>query len=490
MIDMSPKYSQNCTIESTEIILGIIGPVGCNSELIVSTIENLSQHFNYQPIVIKVSDIIKTYEDVNNDNGDQYKRIMSLMDAGNKLRKDFKDNSILAKMSAIEISKKRVDNSNQKFIYIIDSLKLPEEVDTLRDIYGNGFYLFAVHSEDKQRDRFLENFCHILDQDQRKSIIKRDEDENLKHGQSTSAAFHLADFFLTENGDHDKVWNSLARYFDLIFGNPFRTPTFQEYSMFMAYSASIRSSDLSRQVGAVITQDKDIISSGSNECPKAFGGTYWPLFDEKTKEIYDEPKGRDYKIGRDHNAFEKGQIIKKIKKDIPKDVLEQLSENINKSGLNDITEYGRTVHAEMDALLGCARRGVSVQNAVMFCTTYPCHNCAKHIVASGINKVIYIEPYPKSKALSMHSDSITNINTLPRECVLFRPFMGVGPRQYINLFSMSLGVGGNLKRKISGESGKVEWRRKDALPRFKLFGRSYLEIERLLFIEIEEKSKK
>ncbi|MDN3612645.1 hypothetical protein QWZ16_23945 [Vibrio ostreicida] len=26
---------------------------------------------------------------------------------------------------------------------------------------------------------------------------------------------------------------------------------------------------------------------------------------------------------------------------------------------------------------------------------FPCHNCAKHIVASGIKRVVYVEPYPK-----------------------------------------------------------------------------------------------
>lgn len=281
----------------------------------------------------------------------------------------------------------------------------------------------------------------------------------------------------------------MERYFDLIFGNPFRTPTFQEYSMFMAHAASIRSADLSRQVGAVIIHGTDIISSGSNECPKAFGGTYWPLFNAETKEIYDEENGRDYKRGKDHNAYEKNIIIEKLKNNLPEEVLETFSQNIKDSGLKDITEYGRVVHAEMDAILGCARRGQSTQDSVMFCTTYPCHNCAKHIVASGINKVIYIEPYPKSKALDMHSDSITIDNSLPRNHVLFRAFIGVGPRQYINLFSMQLSAGNELKRKVKGGSEKVEWIQKDAIPRVKLFDKSYIGIEEVLTNEIHAQFK-
>lgn len=479
-------YSQNSNL-STEIIMGIVGPIGCNRELVINTIENLAKHFSYKVEVIKVSDIIKSYVQVDIDECDQYSRVMRLMDAGNKLRDKAGDNSILSKMAAIEVSKRRELQVDARVIYIINSLKHPEEIRALRDIYGTGFYLFAVHSDEGIRDKFLKQFCHIDNMAHRKELIARDKDEDLGYGQSTSSAFHLADFFLTEDGDHTKVWNSLERYFDLIFGNPFRTPTFQEYSMFMAHAASIRSADLSRQVGAVITRGTDIISSGSNECPKAFGGTYWPLFNNETKEIYDEPNGRDYKRGSDHNAKEKNIIVEKLKKNIPIDVLDVLNKNIKDSGLKDITEYGRVVHAEMDAILGCARRGVSTQDSVMFCTTYPCHNCAKHIVASGIDKVIYIEPYPKSKALDMHSDSITIDNSLPRNNVLFRPFIGVGPRQYINLFSMNLSVGNELNRKTKGGSEKIEWKQKDAIPRVKMLDKSYIDIEVALKAEISSK---
>jgi deoxycytidylate deaminase len=53
--------------------------------------------------------------------------------------------------------------------------------------------------------------------------------------------------------------------------------------------------------------------------------------------------------------------------------------------LYDLTEFGRAVHAEMEALLCCARSGVSPRFGSLFTTTFPCHNCAKHIIAAGIN---------------------------------------------------------------------------------------------------------
>ena len=65
--------------------------------------------------------------------------------------------------------------------------------------------------------------------------------------------------------------------------------------------------------------------------------------------------------------------------------------------IDEVTEYGRIVHAELGALAAAARSGLSVVDGTLYCTTFPCHNCAKHIVASGIVRVVYVEPYPKSR---------------------------------------------------------------------------------------------
>ncbi len=68
----------------------------------------------------------------------------------------------------------------------------------------------------------------------------------------------------------------LSRFIDLIFGHPYHTPSRDEYAMFQAYAASLRSADLSRQVGSVITTSEgDIISQGANDVPKFGGGQYW-----------------------------------------------------------------------------------------------------------------------------------------------------------------------------------------------------------------------
>ena len=72
----------------------------------------------------------------------------------------------------------------------------------------------------------------------------------------------------------------------------------------------------------------------------------------------------------------------------------------------DLLEFGRIIHAEMSAISDAARKGVAIQGATLYSTTFPCHLCAKHIVASGIKRVVYLEPYPKSYANALHGDSI------------------------------------------------------------------------------------
>lgn len=52
-----------------------------------------------------------------------------------------------------------------------------------------------------------------------------------------------------------------------------------------------------------------------------------------------------------------------------------------------------TVHAEQNAITDAARRGISVAGSVAYVTHYPCVNCAKMLIASGIAGVKYHADY-------------------------------------------------------------------------------------------------
>nr|WP_170007735.1 ComE operon protein 2 [Bacillus fonticola] len=53
----------------------------------------------------------------------------------------------------------------------------------------------------------------------------------------------------------------------------------------------------------------------------------------------------------------------------------------------------RTVHAEMNALLQCAKLGVGTNSASIYVTHFPCPNCAKAIIQAGISHVYYANVY-------------------------------------------------------------------------------------------------
>lgn len=52
-----------------------------------------------------------------------------------------------------------------------------------------------------------------------------------------------------------------------------------------------------------------------------------------------------------------------------------------------------TIHAEMNALLYCAKEGISVKSAKCYVTHFPCLNCTKALIQAGIKAIIYKEAY-------------------------------------------------------------------------------------------------
>jgi deoxycytidylate deaminase len=309
------------------------------------------------------------------------------MDAGNTACRDSGRKDLWALASIAEINKLRgADSASQTSLprtaHLIFSLKRPEEVATLRKVYGDGFFLIGVFATEKERlDSLIEKNAP---KQEAISLIQRDEDEIAdEYGQHTRETFHLSDVFVQlKRGAYR---NELSRFFSLAFSDPYETPTPQEHAMFLAYASSLRSSQLGRQVGAAITSKRgDLLAVGCNDVPKPGGGLYWPGPGDR----------RDHALGFDTNDRQRNKIADTLVSKLPESVGTSEKNALRNAfrGILDITEYGRAVHAEMDALLTCARSGVSPQGGVLYATTFPCHNCTRHIVAAGIERVFYIEP--------------------------------------------------------------------------------------------------
>lgn len=471
----SSPLTELVTHPEPELVLGIVCPVGVNQDAFEKQMLEGLARFRYQANVLRVSRLV---EELNTeflglklDLSKPGKRIDSLMTAGNKLRAAAKRGDILALYAIAEINRNRKHTEAEplgepyaRTVHIIRSLKHQQEVEALRRIYGPGFFLIAVGAPLEKRMHYLTKIKRIAVREA-EALIKRDESEQDDFGQQTRDTFTLADVFL-QDGQRDQ----LERFFDLLFGAPFTTPTPDEHAMFLAYAASLRSAQLARQVGAVVVSPRgEVIASGANEVPKFGGGQYWPGPEDH----------RDHVQGFDSNDEEilniAGDVLQKLDGLLPADRLSEAKQLVASSRISDLTEFGRVVHAEMEALSACGRMGSSTLGCSMFVTTFPCHNCAKHIVAAGIERVIFVEPYPKSLAPSLHDDSIAIDDEHARGKVRFLPFVGVAARRYFDLFSMRLSSGMPMKRKKDGRP--VSWDRRTALPRVRMSPWGYIERE-------------
>jgi deoxycytidylate deaminase len=462
-------------IEFPELFFGLVAPIGVDLGETVLPLKALLEGFGYEVLPIKVTNLFRDidYCGVELHDKPSEERFRSYIDFGNCLREISGDKAICASLVIDQIAKSRGDDPkkrqhSEKRAYIIHQFKRKEEIDLLRSVYGKLFFQISVYSSKGERtDAFAQRIARdhkSTDLDKYKPIadqlIKLDEDqEEDENGQRVRDVFHLADFII--NIDIPVTQSEqLERFIKLIFGATNLSPTPIEYGMYLAKGASLRSQDLSRQVGAAIfSRRHDVIAVGCNEVPKGGGGTYW---------AGDDVGGdaRDFKWGSDPNDEKKRSLIL--------DLFERLSSHglmdqeyvekiddmlqhaaIKDSQLMDIIEFGRILHAEMSALMDAARLGRPVQDAALFCTTFPCHICAKHIVGAGIDTVYFLEPYPKSAAFALHPDSIevegsSRVHYANYKKTKFTHFYGISPRRYRDFFEKSL-----RKNKSTGRA--QEW---------------------------------
>ncbi|MDD2410818.1 MAG: cytidine/deoxycytidylate deaminase family protein [Candidatus Methanomethylophilaceae archaeon] len=144
-------------------------------------------------------------------------------------------------------------------------------------------------------------------------------------------------------------------------------PSNDEYFMSMAKLVATRSTCIRRQVGAVIVKDKRVLSTGYNGAPK--GSRHCEELG-CIREILDVPSGTRH-------------------------------------------ELCRGVHAEQNAVVQAAYFGVSVKDASIYTTTYPCSMCAKIIINAGIIEIVYGEGYPDDLSKELLGESGITVRRYP-----------------------------------------------------------------------------
>lgn len=471
--------------DETELIIALVAAVGTDIGMVADQVATQLDEYDYTTQVLRLSDYLAEQAEPP-FRGEAFDvELWEAMSAGNRLRQEWDRNDALALHAISDIVATRQaearDDSGEpppnldRHAFILRSLKTPDELESLRAVYGPRLIVVAAYSP---KDMRLKHLTEQI-QDSRKStdratwvhqpneLIDRDENEEEVGGQDVSGTFHRADFFV-RGWDRDVAGADIHRTLEILFGAPFRTPTRDEHGQFLAAGAALRSAELGRQVGAAIaTSGGSVVALGANEVPTAGGGSHWEE---------DGQGNRDFEIGdidtnRRHleeleqrlsgavgkrlaelikEADEEAGDARHALESLRNDLLGTLPEDLRSEGLKDLTEFGRAVHAEMNALLDATRRGVSLTGTTIYTTTFPCHNCARHIIGAGVARVVFIEPYTKSRTEDLHRDSvIIGESEGDGDRVTFEPFVGVAPRRYLEMFDVAA-------RERLGHSGRAD----------------------------------
>ena len=125
-----------------------------------------------------------------------------------------------------------------------------------------------------------------------------------------------------------------------------------------------------RHIGAVIVKDKRILTTGYNGAPSGVV-----------------------------SCAERGECLRR-KLDIP-------------SGTRHELCYA--VHAEQNAIAQAAKLGISVEGATLYCTHQPCIICAKMIINSGINRVVFKYGYPDEFSIKLFKEANVEVITFSEE---------------------------------------------------------------------------
>jgi cytidine deaminase len=503
----------NTPDNSNELVIAVIAAVGTDIRVVVSQIGARLGEYDYTPINLRLSDYLAEHGDIDFRDLPLDEKLWEAMTAGDNLRQEWdrSDALVLHAISDIVATREQAQASSgaegapqdhedgppnlDRHAFVIRSLKTPDELETLRAVYGPRLVVIAAFSP---RDKRLEHLGNSIEDsrgsDQRESwshqpedLVDRDEKEQHSRGQDVSGTFHRADFFI-RGWDRDVIETDLKRTFEILFGSPFRTPTRDEYCQFMAAGAALRSAEFGRQVGAAIaTPDGSLISLGTNEVPKAHGGTSWDGDSDGNREFevsaidsnrkHFDSLGERLAAAVDSRLDQSISEIREEGQDVDADELEKLRAAavaslpiiLREAGLKELTEFGRAVHAEMDALLDASRRGIPVQGATLYTTTFPCHNCARHIIGAGIRRVVFVEPYMKSRAVDLHGDAVMfdeleSGDDEDQQRVQVQAFVGVAPRRYLEMFDAAARERLGHVGRQDGQSRRQSLDKKTAVP--------------------------
>ncbi|WER45594.1 anti-phage dCTP deaminase [Cupriavidus sp. WKF15] len=441
--------------KTPELVIALCGPIGSPLHRVGEEIgQVLEETFGYEkPQILRLSDFIREHAasvGMAIPEGSRFDTVEALIDAGNRLRAKH-GAGILAEVaiSRIRLAREQAKDEEtgqyhpRRVCHIIDSIKNQEELDVLRDVYRDMVYMIGVFSPVSVREKALRK---ELELSEIYRLIDKDSGEESENGQTVRDTFPQSDFFLRVDSNKDsQLKKRVERFLHLVLGTKLITPTPNESAMYAAAMAATNSACLSRQVGAAVTNsDFQVIGTGWNDVPKFGGGLYQASSPSLLGDADEDGRCWNTDGGKCFNDAEKKlfakEMVATLKGIIPAEKEAEAQKALEKAGkLKGLIEFSRAIHAEMHAIINATRTsGDAIVGGKLFVTTYPCHSCARHIVAAGISEVYFIEPYRKSLAMKLHNDAVTEHES-EVEKVRILAYDGVAPSRYLSLFKIPSG---------------------------------------------------
>jgi len=339
--------------------------------------------------------------------------------------------------------------------FVVEAFRNPYEVEYFRNRYYE-FFLLSINSKFEVRSK-------------RKNWNKerdiRDQGGEAKnyefYKQNVSKCAFLSDISVNNDTNLGRFAQKLSKYFALICQPGCITPTSDEMYMHQAYSLSLKSNCISRQVGAVIIgSDGYIAGAGWNDVGSGqiscgmrkirdlnYSNNQFPLAPKgEQKEFisflqlnasnanhcfcYKDSYSRFKTSQKAVNLqpLENWEKRNSLTSGAKTELFSIITSNFSPKRL----EYCRALHAEENAILQTAiRGGTGIKGGIIYSTTFPCELCAKKIYQSGIKKVVYTEPYPESISEEVFFKDGSNIVELEQ-------FEGVKSHSYYRLYKATV----------------------------------------------------
>lgn len=409
-------------------------------------------------------------------------RIMLLHHTANNFRKSklpFKSdrsnpNNIysIAKVINRIIKATKYTSESRECHIVIDSLRNSLEINFFKERYS-AFYLLAVKN-DVRKSNLIKSYGkeHLKTVDR---LLEIDEDEykctdyqkGIFYAPDVQNCIQIADYHINYNifqSDIEakvdslkinlsffSVQEQLMKLQALIQQPGIITPDPTERIMQVAYTAKLNSGCISRQVGAVVTDNEFSTKAiGWNDVPKGaipcalrnvkdisknqFGFTKFELGEglKETEQINSEEA--DNLLDNESKKFNKYVTSNYNEEKLPEEILGgrncpfcfKQAYNTFSGEKNQV--HTRSLHAEENAMLQIARSGgQGLKNGFLFTTASPCELCAKKAYQLGVRTIYYIDPYP---GISRNHILKSNSNTDPK-MVLFSGAVG---RAYHRLY--------------------------------------------------------